>query len=112
MDADGIFQEKDWKYMRSIEKELLHTLCSRINDKAVEIATKASGNPHERYLELFTHIRESDKIVANCFNDWRRSTLRIRIFSLCAAGLLQDSHVEHLSENAQAWLAAVRKDLL
>ncbi|MCZ7556170.1 MAG: hypothetical protein M5R41_07205 [Bacteroidia bacterium] len=105
MRPDDPIEEKDWKYMRSIRDELLHTLCARINDEAVAIATRPSGNPHERYLALFRHIKDSDNIVAVCFNDWRRSTLHIKIRELRFHGLLPDTHVRQLSNKAQTWLA-------
>lgn len=113
MNPEGPLQEKDWKYMRSIHDELLHALCSRINDGAVQRATRSSGNPHERYLELYAYVKESDKLVAECFDDWRRSTLPLTILVLRSHGLLSDAHVEHFSEGARAWLASVEaSDLL
>ncbi len=113
MNPEGPLQEKDWKYMRSIHDELLHALCARINDGAVQRVTRGSGNPHERYLELYTYINESDNIVAVCFNDWRRSTLMLKIHALRSHGLLSDAHVEHFSDSARAWLARVEaSDLL
>ena len=103
------FQELDWKYMRSIYDELLHALCTRINDQAVALARSRLGNPHDRYLELFTHIKESDRIVAECFNDWRRSNIGLTIVMLRHHGLLQDAHVEHLNPDVQQWLAALEE---
>ncbi|MDT8325716.1 MAG: hypothetical protein RRA94_16495, partial [Bacteroidota bacterium] len=82
MSMEGPLEERDWKYMRRIHDEMLHVLCRRINYKAAEIAGREFGNPHEHYLELFTHVRESDKIVADCFNDWRRSNIHRKIRAL------------------------------
>lgn len=107
MSLEGPIQEQDWKYLRSINDEMLHALCSQINEKAVEIAASASGNPHERYRKLYVHIKESDKIVARCFNDWRRSNIDLKIYELRANGLLLDSHVRELSDSARDWLSKV-----
>ena len=101
------FKERDWKYMRSIKKELLHALCSRINREVIDIVTAEGKNPHERYLGLYQHIQKSDRIVADCFNRWSRSWLHLKILCLRRHDLLKDAHVEHLSEGGQEWLAKV-----
>ena len=101
----GPFTERDWKYMRSIRDEMLDLLCTRINEQAVAIATAEDGTPHERYLELFRHINDSDKVVAACFNDWRRSALGERIVFLRSHGLLADSQLLNLSGPAREWIA-------
>lgn len=105
MGPEGPVEENDWKYLRSVRDELLHALCERINGEAVAIATRASGSSHERSLSLYKHIRDSDKIVAACCNDWRRSTLHIKISELRFHGLLTDAHARNLSHKAQDWLA-------
>ena len=105
----GPIEERDWKYLRSIHDEMLHALCARINGKAVEIVTGEGANPREQYLRLYRHIQESDGIVGECFNDWRRSTISGKITRLRHHGLFLDEHVEHLSESAQDWLAKVEE---
>ena len=65
--------ESDWKYLRKIEADLLATLCNRINTKSQKILNEGSLSEHEKYLNLYRHIKKSDKIIADCFNDWRRS---------------------------------------
>ena len=101
----GPLKEGDWKYLRGIHDEMLHALCMRINEKAAAIATSEAKTPHEQYLKLCRHIRKSDRIVAECFNDWRRSTLGTTIVCLRRHGLLCDSHVACLSDSARRWLA-------
>jgi hypothetical protein len=107
MRPDDPIEEKDWKCLCSIHDELLHSLCSRVNAEAAEIARRSAGNPHQRYLALYKHIRDSDKLVAVCFNDWRRSTLHLKISELRYHGLLLDTHVDHLSDRVRTWLAGI-----
>lgn len=106
---DGPLKESDWKYLRSLHDELLHRLCEDVNRRAVGIASGRDGNPHKRYLALYRYIRDADRIVAECFNDWRRSTLGIRILALRHHGLLTDEHVLGLSPEAQEWLRFVEE---
>jgi hypothetical protein len=100
-------EERDWKYMRSIRGEMLHALCSRINQQAAAIAQSRTGTPHDRYLKLFRHIRDSDRIVAACFDDWRRSNIWSKILLLRREDLLADSQVANFSENGKEWLRKI-----
>ncbi len=102
----GPIQERDWKYLRSLHDALLHELCSRILTEAVRIAT-ADGDPHQRYLKLFRHLKQSDRIIARCFDDWRRSTILEKILCLRYHKLLPDEAVTHLSQETRERLGAL-----
>lgn len=105
------FKEADWKYMRSIQKDLLNVLCSRINEQAIAIVNADSGTAHECYVKLFKHIEKSDRVVAVCFDDWRRSKLRELILSLRKHKLLKNSHIENFSESGQTWIEQIEAEL-
>ena len=96
--------ERDWKYLRGIEKELLAELCGRINRKALEILQAPEVGEHERYLKLYRHYRESDKIVADCFNDWRRSDIVLKLLLIRKQKLLSAEMVAKLSEETRELL--------
>jgi hypothetical protein len=87
--------------LRSIEKELLGALCLRINQEAVAIVRSEAGSEHEKYLKLYKHIRDSDRIVADCFNDWSRSNVILKTFCLRQHGLLADEQLEKLSDETR-----------
>ena len=97
--------ERDWKYLRSIEKELLAELCGRINREALEILQAPEVGEHERYLRLYRHYRESDKIVAACFDDWRRSNIVLKLLLIRKHKLLSAEMVANLSEETRELLA-------
>ena len=99
------FTERDWKYMRSIHDELLHTLCERINRQAAEIVDSEKGDPHERYAKLYEHVLASDNIVAECFDGWSRSDLWLTVLMLRKHGLLTEEHIRNMSESARECLA-------
>jgi hypothetical protein len=100
----GSIPEKDWKYLRSIEAELLADLCRRINQSAAEILRSEFGSEHEKYLKLYKHIEASDRIVADCFNDWRRSNLRLKLPLLRRHKLLTAEHISNLSDETRELL--------
>ena len=87
--------ERDWKYMRKIHDDLLVRLCERINKKSIAILKEGIGSEHEKYLKLYKHIQNSDRIIADCFNDWRRSTLIMKLTAIQHHDLLNlDDKVE------------------
>ncbi len=96
--------ERDWKYLRGIEKELLAVLCARINRKALEMLQAPDGDEHERYLRLYRHYRDSDKIVADCFNDWRRSNIALKLLLIRRHKLLSEEMAAKLSEETRELL--------
>jgi hypothetical protein len=96
---EGHITERDWKYMRSIQKELLLTLCARINEQAKAIICAKDGDPLERFRQLYSHVQASDHTVAVCFDDWRRSSIDARILALHHHGLLTDKYLVGLFVN-------------
>ena len=89
--------ESDWKYLRKIEPDMLANLCGRINTESQAILSDESMSEHEKYLELYKHIKDSDKIIADCFNDWRRSNIDLKIRHLWHYGLLRETHLNKMS---------------
>ncbi len=99
----GTFPERDWKYLRSVHEELLSSLFGRINRKAIEIL-QVELSEREKYRDLYHHILDADKIVAQCFDDWRRSNIRLKLIALYHHGLLTEEHISHLSEETKDFI--------
>jgi len=95
-------QESDWKYLRKREGDMLSTLCGRINEQSKDILNDQSVSEHEKYLKLYKHIEKSDKIVGDCFNDWRRSNIWLKIQFLRKYDLLTDVHLDQMSDGVRA----------
>lgn len=103
--------EKDWKQLRKLKPEMLNTLCLRINKKAEEIIQTPEKSEHEKYIDLYEHIQESDDVVARCFNDWRRSNIWIKFHALLREGLLTDKHVMSLSDESEERFQNIKDDV-
>ena len=101
--------ERDWKYMRSIHDEILAALCDQINSQSEVILKQGRDTPHKAYLDLYRPIQESDDVIACCFNDWRRSTLQMKLSVLHEHGLLTEAHIQKLSPEAQERLKALKE---
>lgn len=99
--------ERDWKYIRSVSDELLEKLCERINKESTAILNDSSRSAHQKYQALYKHIKDSDDIVAECFDDHRRSTLLIRLIAMQHYNVLTPQHLESLSSETRRVLAAM-----
>ena len=89
--------ERDWKYMVKIKDGLLADLCERINRQSMAILKESGISEYKKYLELYKHIEKSEYVVAQCFDDWRRSTLLVKIMTLRHHDLLGEEHLAQLS---------------
>ncbi|HEY3378077.1 MAG TPA: peptide ABC transporter substrate-binding protein [Armatimonadota bacterium] len=94
--------EADWKYMRRLQPVLLNRLCEQINTEMVRILQEDAGTPHERYLNAFKHLQDADDIMADCFNDWRRSTLLQKLGALLHHDVLTPEEAAGLSAEMRA----------
>jgi hypothetical protein len=99
--------ERDWKYMKKVKEELLSALCKQINGQAMDILKEEAHSERERYGLLYRHVQDSDEIVADCFDDWRRSTLFMKLIALQRHGLLTSDHMQYFSEETQNRLKAL-----
>ena len=105
---NGKLPESDWKYLCSIKDDLLAALLRDVNRRSMEILSRAGEDEVSKYGKLFDHMHESDKVVAACFDDWRRSTLLMRLFSLQRHHVIGEAVVHNLSEEAQKKLRVVQ----
>ena len=100
--------ERDWKYLRKIQPKMLSALCARINRQAMALLQSHALSEHEKYQRLYKHVRDSDRVVADCFDDWRRSNIWLKIASLCHEDLLTDEHLGHMSDETRELLEKIQ----
>ena len=99
--------ERDWKYLRSIQAELLEELSRRSNDAIKKIFDRHGVSEMEKRQLVYDSVHKFDKVVASCFDDWRRSTILERCWALQKHKLLKPEHVEHLDSMTQSWISMV-----
>jgi len=105
----GSILERDWKYMKKVKDDLLVILCQQINRRSVVILNEDRGSEYEKYLRHYEHVKNSDHIIAECFNDRRRSTLMLKLIALQHYDLLTEEQVEQLSGDTQQKLKALKE---
>jgi hypothetical protein len=97
--------EQDWKYLRSIFDSLLEELSRRINDEIRELLSRAGISENEKRRLVYDAVQNGDRIVAECFDDWRRSRLYERCWALKKHGLLSPEHLAKLTPESQRAIA-------
>ena len=95
------FPEADWKYMRALKSTLVERLCERINQKTLSMLNDPAKTAYERYLDIFEKTQKDDMDVASAFDDWRRSTISIRIMEIFRQGLFTDSEIQGFTQQTR-----------
>ena len=95
------FPEGDWKSMRALKPALLERLCERINQGTARILNDPAKTAYERYLDIFEKTRKDDMDVASAFDDWRRSTISIRIMEIFRQGLFTDTEIQGFTQQTK-----------
>jgi len=98
--------ESDWQYLKNQKKALLDRLCNRILDniQAECNLEKRKPDAHEQYLKVYHHIERWDKLVADCFDDWRRSTIIYKILFLIKHQVITNEELAQLSDETKEHL--------
>jgi hypothetical protein len=96
------FPESDWKILSRLKPLTLDRLCQRILLESEDsIVRVKEGGYHSAYLELYKHIQSSDKKIANCFNDWRRSQALTILINWRSENLLMEEEFAAFSSETR-----------
>ena len=93
--------ERDWKYLRSIQPEMLEELSHRICDEVRDVLAATRLSETEKRRKIYGIVHDRDSIVAECFDDWRRSRAYERCWALRKHGLLKPEHVANFTPESQ-----------
>ena len=100
--------ERDWKIFRRLGKIALDRHCKQTLDRVEEIVHSENLSHHARYLELYKFVQDRDKLMADAFDDARRSTAVAQLVRMVSLGLVSENEMaelsEELRERVQLWL--------
>lgn len=94
-------KESDWKVLRRHQPQLLERLCERILQQVAQAATESNKTQHERYLNVYAVIQEQNGVIADLFDDLRRSNAYLRILLMRREGLITDDEWSEFSEEVR-----------
>src|SRR5688572_27678290 len=96
---------QDWKYLSKLKETLLNRLCDRINSKSMSILNDSTKSHYEKYIALYKHIEKSDRMIADGFNNWKRSQAFICLTFCKKHKLITDNEYNELSDNTKKVVA-------
>ncbi len=105
-------KESDWKYLKKLKPILLERACANINKEAQLILENKENRDHYQvYMAIYDHYQKKDDMIADCFNDYRRSTAKRRILSLVYYGIMSEDELQGFSEDTKEFVELMRKSL-
>jgi hypothetical protein len=97
------FPESDWQKLRVIRERALQRYCAGILAwLRTQVETENLENAHKHYLAIYKEIDKRDRLLADLFDDWRRSSAIITLMKWTAHGLVTQDEFESLSEETRA----------
>ena len=97
--------EKDWKRLSSLKESLLNSACETIFQRIEQISSTRKDREHEAYLKLWKLINKEDEVIAEMFNDLKRSNAVFKIAALKHHGVLTDEQLAQFSQETQEQIA-------
>lgn len=103
-------KESDWKYLKKLKPILLERACANINKEAeLILENKENRDQYQVYLALYDHYQKKDDMIADCFNDYRRSTAKQRILRLVDYGIMSEVELQGFSDDTKGFVELIRK---
>ena len=99
--------ETDWKLFRKLRELALERFCDRILREVGSLASDSAKTSHERYLQVYRFIDQSDEDVARLFNDARRSQALMQLALMCSHKLLTPAEIAGFTVATRDRLAVI-----
>lgn len=90
-------KEADWKVLRRVHPLALERFCERVLAQIDRAARDGAKSHHERYLQIFRIIKQSDREIACLFDNPRRSHALTMLAQIRSQGLLTEDEFSSLS---------------
>ena len=102
-------RESDWKKFKPLREKALARFCDRI---LAEIeATNADDvlSSHEKYLEIYSLVRERDRELGQIFDGYSRSRALMQLAMIQSRNLIEPEEFDCFSESTLEFLTSFRK---
>jgi hypothetical protein len=93
--------EADWKIWRRLSRIVLERYCARVLHEVAQYS-QGTDSPHQRYLDLYQHIKQCDKQIALVFDGLGRSNAYESIANAVKMGMVLWDELGELSPETQA----------
>lgn len=94
-------KESDWKLLSQLRTDALERLCQRILSEIEGTNANNAMSAHQRYLEIYQIIERRDKVIAETFNDHRRSAALNELAAIQSHSLLTPEEFLRFSQETR-----------
>jgi hypothetical protein len=94
--------EADWKILRKLHPVALGRFCQSVLTEIESVSMDQSKSSHQRYLDIYQLVKRRDKLIADTFDDARRSVALFQLTAMRRQGLLFDEEFLQFSQETQA----------
>ena len=101
--------ESDWKKFKPLRDTALARLCDLILSEVDSIRTDDALSSHEKYLKVYSLVRDRNKELGQIFDGYSRSRALMQLAMIQARELLEPRELECFSESTQEYLASFRQ---
>jgi hypothetical protein len=94
-------KESDWKILRQLHTQALERFCKQVLLEVERINSDSTKSFHQKYLAIYEIMQQSNKEMAQIFDDLRRSTALIQLAAMKSRDLLTEDEFSQFSQETQ-----------
>jgi hypothetical protein len=96
--------ESDWKLFGPLREKALARLCDRILSEIAVTSAEDTLSSHEKYLKIYSSIRDHDREVSQIFDGYSRSKALMQLSMIQSHELLEPEEFECFGESTREYL--------
>jgi adenine-specific DNA methylase len=100
--------ERDWKKFGPLRDKALARFCDRVLAEIEATKSNDALSSHEKYLEIYSLVRDRDKKLAQIFDGYSRSRALMQLAMIRSQDLLEPEEIDCFSESTREFLERFR----
>jgi hypothetical protein len=89
--------EKDWRYLRSIQDDLIERVSEKMNAEVAVILAQDDMTARAKRVKVYEIAQQTHYLIMDCFDHWKRSNIWLKCRAMMKHGVLEEKDLEHLT---------------
>ncbi len=99
-----MISEADWKHFKLVKVDALDKCCQQVLDDVRKGIDDPELSKHAKYLYVYKLMENSDKRIANIFDNNARSKAMLQLALMKSDGLLEAKQISGFSDELQSFI--------